>query len=122
MFKASVHDRDDVNDIIKFTMLISYLRGNARDAIEGISLTADNYAVAIKTLEDHFSNDDLVEQNLRRQLINLPHPKHDAKQLRDFLTKWNNITGQLETLMGKPTGDPLEGEIILKCLPDETLI
>ncbi|XP_068228117.1 uncharacterized protein [Palaemon carinicauda] len=66
MFKASVHERDDVNDIIKFTMLISYLRGNACEAIEGISLTADNYDVAIKTLEDRFSIDGLVEQNLRR--------------------------------------------------------
>ncbi|XP_068243715.1 uncharacterized protein [Palaemon carinicauda] len=124
MERSPLHhiESDDVNDIINYTMLISYLRGNAREAIEGISLTADNYAVAIKTLEDRFSNDDLVEQNLRWQLFNLPYPKHDANQLKDFLTKWNNITGQLETLTGKPTGDPLEGEIILKCLSDETLI
>ncbi|XP_068243740.1 uncharacterized protein [Palaemon carinicauda] len=120
VFKAVIHDRQDMHDIIKFTMLNSYLRGRAREAIAGLAITPANYAMALTQLQDRFSDVEKLEQDLRRQLLDLPHPEHDAEQLIDFLNKWDIISQQLVTLTGQAGGGPYEKEIVIRCLSDET--
>ena len=52
-FKAIV-DMSDLPDISKFTYLQSLLEGEAKSAIEGLSLTSTHYAIACKLLEERF--------------------------------------------------------------------
>ncbi|XP_068246824.1 uncharacterized protein [Palaemon carinicauda] len=120
IFKAVVHDRKDMNDVVKFTMLNGYLRGRAREAIAGLAITPANYAVALDQLQDRFSNAAKLEQSLRRRLLDLPRPQHDADQLTDFLNAWNNVSQQLVTLTGQPGGGPYEKEIVIRCLSAKT--
>ena len=42
-FEATVDIKDDLSDIEKFTYLQGYLRGSALEAINGLTLTSDNY-------------------------------------------------------------------------------
>ncbi|XP_064088331.1 uncharacterized protein LOC135202801 [Macrobrachium nipponense] len=121
VFKAVIHDRQDMNDVIKFTMLNSYLKGKARETVEGLAITPANYTAAISLLKTRFSNVGKLEENLRNRLLSLPHPEHDAEQLMDFLMKWNSIVHQLDALPGIMSGDSNEKAIIKRCLSKETL-
>ncbi|XP_066941015.1 uncharacterized protein [Macrobrachium rosenbergii] len=121
VFKAVIHDRQDMDDVIKFTMLNSYLKRRARETVEGLAITPANYPVAVNAVQTRFSNIGKLEQNLRNRLLNLPHPEHDAEQLTDFHIKWNNVTQQLETLTGNKSGDSNEKAIIMRCLSKKTL-
>ncbi|XP_064120771.1 uncharacterized protein LOC135225369 [Macrobrachium nipponense] len=87
-----------MNDVIKFTLLTSYLKGKARETVEGIAITTANYTAAINLLKTRFSNVGKLEENLRNRLLSLPHPEHDAEQMMDFLMKWNSIVHQLDAL------------------------
>ncbi|XP_064090686.1 uncharacterized protein LOC135204402 [Macrobrachium nipponense] len=118
---AVIHDRQDMNDVIKFTMLTSYLKGKARETVEGLAITPANYSPAINLLKTRFSNVGKLEENLRNRLLSLPHPEHDAEQLMDFLMKWNSIVHQLDALPGITSGDSNEKAIIKRCLSKETL-
>ncbi|XP_064088210.1 uncharacterized protein LOC135202647 [Macrobrachium nipponense] len=120
VFKAVIHDRQDMNDVIKFTMLNSYLKGKARETVEGLAITPANYTAAISLLKTRFSNVGKFE-NLRNWLLSLLHPEHDAEQLVDFLMKWNSIVHQLDALPGITSGDSNEKGIIKQCLSKETL-
>ncbi|XP_064105087.1 uncharacterized protein LOC135214682 [Macrobrachium nipponense] len=121
VFKEVIHDRQDMNDVIKFTVLTSYLKGKARETVDGLAITPANYTAAIFLLKTRFFNVGKLEENLRNRLLSLPHPKHDAEQLMDFLMKWNSIVHQLDALPGITSGDSNEKAIIKRCLSKETL-
>ena len=55
-FSATVHENNDVSQVDKFNYLRSLLDGVAASAIEGFSLTKENYDAAIKLLKDRFAN------------------------------------------------------------------
>ena len=42
-FKASIYDSTELSDVVKFTYLVSLLRGSAKEVITGLSLTSANY-------------------------------------------------------------------------------
>ena len=50
-FKAIIDSRSDIDDVNKFSYLQSLLRDEAKACVQGLSLTADNYAIAKNLLE-----------------------------------------------------------------------
>ena len=46
-YKSAVHDNESLSDIDKFTYLQSLVSRSAKDAIDGLPLTADNYSEAV---------------------------------------------------------------------------
>ncbi|KRY30850.1 hypothetical protein T01_4618 [Trichinella spiralis] len=50
-FEANVHKRSDLDNATKFTYLLSSTEGTARNAIEGIPLTPENYIQAVDFLK-----------------------------------------------------------------------
>ncbi|KRZ02620.1 hypothetical protein T11_725 [Trichinella zimbabwensis] len=59
-FEASVHKRSDLDNATKFTYLLSSTEGTARNAIEGIPLTPENYTQAVDILKKRFGRPRLV--------------------------------------------------------------
>ena len=59
-FSAAVHEYDDISQVDKFNYLRSLLDGVAASAIEGFSLTKENYEAAIKLLKDRFANTQII--------------------------------------------------------------
>ncbi|KRY17347.1 hypothetical protein T12_7757, partial [Trichinella patagoniensis] len=53
-FEANVHKRRDLDNATKFTYLLSNTDGTARNAIEGIPLTPENYSQAVDILKKRF--------------------------------------------------------------------
>jgi hypothetical protein len=54
-FRAAIGDTD-LPAVSKLTYLLSYLEGDARNALSGMSCTAENYEVALKILKERFGN------------------------------------------------------------------
>ena len=63
--------------MIKFTTLKSHLKDRALRTIEGLSVTGDNYAIAVATLQDQFGNKDKLVSSLIREFQNLSIPHHN---------------------------------------------
>uniref|UniRef100_A0A1X7V6B0 Uncharacterized protein n=1 Tax=Amphimedon queenslandica TaxID=400682 RepID=A0A1X7V6B0_AMPQE len=55
-YKASIHDNTDISDVVKFTYILSLLRGSAREAVAGLSLTLANYKEAVDILCKRFGD------------------------------------------------------------------
>jgi hypothetical protein len=58
--ESAVHNNSALSNIDKFTYLKSLVARSARDAIEGLPLTASNYEEAIGILQKQFGNKQLI--------------------------------------------------------------
>ena len=70
-FDVAVHSRSDLADIQKYTYLKSYLTGEAKRAIQGISYDKDNYQNAIDALTARFGNKQLRISAHMKELQNV---------------------------------------------------
>ena len=88
-FHASVHSDTSISQVIKFTYLRSLLQGTALAAIDGLSLTNDNYEDALTILNERFGNKQLlISTNIERLLEIKPVASIDnAARLRDVYNK-----------------------------------
>ena len=58
-FEVAIDSREDLTDVQKFTYLKSYLVGEAKNAILGLSLDKNNYSKAVEVLKSRFGNKQL---------------------------------------------------------------
>ena len=94
-FTATVHDRD-ISDVHKFTYLQSALRGPAREAIRGISCTAENYKSAMTILTERFGDPSLLISLYSDKLMHLPSLKtNSVVAFRDLLTSFESCLREI---------------------------
>ena len=86
-FECAVHSNKRLTNIEKFNYLKAKLHGDAAHAISGISLSNDNYIVAIKILQERFGKTQEVIDLHYNALINLQNSDNTTKGLRCFLDK-----------------------------------
>ena len=55
-FESTIHDNGQLRDVDKFKYLISYLEGEAKEAIAGIAVTSANYCRALNRLQERFGD------------------------------------------------------------------
>ncbi|GFX64673.1 integrase catalytic domain-containing protein [Trichonephila clavipes] len=70
-FKSAVHENSSLNDVDKFSYLKSVVTSDAELAIRGLTLTSENYAKAIKILENRFGRKELIVDFHINRLLNL---------------------------------------------------
>ncbi|GFV23479.1 integrase catalytic domain-containing protein [Trichonephila clavipes] len=70
-FKSAVHENLSLNDVDKFSYLKSVVTSDAELAIRGLTLTSENYAKAMKILENRFGRKELVVDFHMNRLSNL---------------------------------------------------
>ena len=63
--------------------------------IAGLSITDDNYSVVIQILKDRYGDSTRQTQVLLQKFHSLPTPKHNSKDLRNFLTEYRKIKAQI---------------------------
>ena len=63
--------------------------------IKGLPNTDHNYAVAVKLLTDRYGDETKQTHVLPQKFHNLPSPKHNAKDLRSFLTEYRKVREQM---------------------------
>ena len=70
-FDASVNSNETLEEITKFTYLKSFLKGQSLSAIQGLSLTSENYKEAVKILSDRYGNKQLLITSHMDKLMNI---------------------------------------------------
>ena len=119
-FKATVHD-SDLPVISKFSYLLSLLHGEARQAVQDLSMTADHYNMACQILEDRFGRKERIIFTHVQKLLHVTIPSKCSmsilwKLYDDLLTH----TRSLESLGidGDKYGVILT-PLISSCLPQD---
>ena len=75
--------------------LLQSLEGEPREMIPGLSHTDDNYRIALESLHDQYTDPIQQTEVLLQNFFNLPSPRHNAKELREFLTEYRKIREQM---------------------------
>ncbi|XP_060531489.1 uncharacterized protein LOC132705075 [Cylas formicarius] len=102
-FDARVHTVPHLKAIDKFNLLVSCLKGVARDAIDHLDITADNYTIAYDLLKERFNNVRVIASNLCNNLECSPKLTSDnSKELRSLLDTFSKNVAALQKL-GLPT-------------------
>ena len=83
-FEVSVHDKDSLSDAEKLVYLQHALKGGAaKQAIEGLSRSGDQYAEAVESLKDRYNRPRLIHQSHVRMIVEAPSLKDGSgKELR----------------------------------------
>ncbi|XP_055623062.1 uncharacterized protein LOC129766519 [Toxorhynchites rutilus septentrionalis] len=104
-FESLVHNNHDLSDVQKFYYLKSTLRGEAFNLIEKISVTSDNYSVALKVLTDRYQNKNVLIRNHIESLFLVEKVKKECPRLLTrLLGDFENNLGILEKLGEKVDG------------------
>ena len=69
IFNSMVHDVDSYNDLTKMIYLVSSLKGNVAHVVKGLAVSASNYPVARKALEERYGRKDLIIQSHVQYLL-----------------------------------------------------
>ena len=98
-FKSSVDENESLSDVHKLNYLISSLEGQAFKALEGLDITAENYANAKKVLKDRFGKTQQIISAHMKELLNLQNcPNGTTGQLRAIYDRINVHIRGLESL------------------------
>ncbi|GFX47419.1 integrase catalytic domain-containing protein [Trichonephila clavipes] len=121
-FKSAVHENSSLNDVDKFSYLKSVVTSDAELAIRGLTLTSENYAKAIKIVENRFGRKELIVDFHMNRLLNLTpvRKSFDVIALRNLYDQLEiNIRG-LESLEISPDSySCLLLPIIMKAIPPD---
>ena len=121
-FDVAVNQDDNLPDIQKFTYLKSFLTGEAERAIQGLSLTKENYKNAVQILKTRFGNKQSRISAHMKELRNLKtvNSINDILSMRSmFDTLEFNINNLKELECDVMTYGSLLIGIIFDRIPDE---
>ncbi|GBM37677.1 hypothetical protein AVEN_138330-1 [Araneus ventricosus] len=71
-FRVAIHDSTSLSKVEKFNYLRSYLSANALRAIEGFSISDENYDSVVEILKNRFCRRDIIIHAHMNKLPNLP--------------------------------------------------
>ena len=120
-FCSLIDSRQDIDAVIKFTLLRTYLRGAAFKTVEGLAITSSNYSVALQLLKSRFADETRLLQQLHLDLLNIQSPAHNLSELTEFRLTFEKLLLQIETLTKSPCRDYLIKDIVAKRLAPKTL-
>ena len=108
-FRTNVDVRDDLERSTKFIYLAQSLVGEPKEMISGLAITDDNYTIAVHILRDRYDNASKQTNVLLQKFHSLPTPKHNPKDLQNFLTEYRKIKTQLSHVL-----DFQQSELVVK--------
>ena len=120
-FENAVHNNKKLSNIEKFNYLKSKLSGEAYRAILGLTLSKENYEIAIDILKERFGNNQEVIDLHYNQMINLFPATNTTSSLRGLLDKMERHLRSLEVLKQNINQDVFVSMIRAK-LPEEVLL
>ena len=108
-FRINVDVRDDLERSTKFIYLAQSLEGEPKEMIFGLAITDDNYTIAVHILRDRYDNATKQTNVLLQKFHSLPTPKHNPKDLQNFLTEYRKVKTQLAHVL-----DFQQSELVVK--------
>ena len=70
-FESSIHLKNNISDIDKFSYLRSFLSPRAEETVSGLTLTAENYAEAVDLLKKRYGNPQILINSYMEQFVSL---------------------------------------------------
>lgn len=90
-FKSLIHNNANISEIEKFHFLRGSLESNARDILQNLEITSDNYAIAWDILCERYDNESMLVNNYLKNLFGLPSMSResgsDLRKLLDGIIK-----------------------------------
>ncbi|XP_056016813.1 uncharacterized protein LOC130053512 [Ostrea edulis] len=120
-FDATINRNSKLSRIEKFNYLQSKLTGEAKAAISGMSLTHENYDVAIDIIQERFGDAQSVIHKHYMELINIQPVTNDTLSLRRLYDDLEKHMRSLEAWRQDVNQDVFVSMITSK-LPKETLL
>ncbi|KAK6763561.1 hypothetical protein RB195_024039 [Necator americanus] len=114
-FSILAHDKAQLDNSTKFSLLKSCLHGEAHQSIKGLAVTAANYSIAVDILRTHYDDTTTTRHIMYTQLANLP-ACHDVRNLQSFYAQMYALVRQYATYYDDGTEFAF-GAILLKKLP-----
>ena len=121
-FQAAVHSNTALSDVQKFTYLKSLVERTARDAISGLTLSADNYKEAVDILERRFGNKQKIIAKHMDLLINIDQvssANHVAALRRLYDQVESNVRSLSALGVSCDSYGSLLSSVLVKKLPPE---
>ena len=120
-FENAVHNNPKLSNIEKFNYLRSKLNGEAKRAIQGLTLSKENYGVAISILRERFGNEQEVIDLHYNKMINLSPATNRTSSLRSLLDSMEQHLRCLQVMKQNVNQDIFVSMIRAK-LPEEALL
>lgn len=120
-FESAVHTNENISEIDKFNYLKSKLVGEAESAVAGLTLSKENYSVAVKILHERFGNRQEAIDLHYNMLMDIRPPRNTNEDLRIFVDKIEKNIRSLEVLNQNGNQDVFVA-IIKKKLPPDVLL
>ena len=118
-FDSAIHSNTDIANIDKFNYLKSLIERPAARAIQGLTLTNDNYDTAVKILEERFGKRQQIVSAHMDELLKIPSCTNDkAHSLRLVYDKISVHTRGLAAISANQYGRLLI-PVIMSKLPNE---
>ena len=95
IFENLIHSRVDISNMVKFHYLLTCLQDELKELIKGLQVTDANYLAAFQMLQLRFDDPNKVKQILIHRFNNLPNPHHNLADLKNFVTKVNQLYLQI---------------------------
>jgi hypothetical protein len=122
MFKAIIHENDNLPEIQKFHYLKSSLAGEGERLISNLPMTASNYTIALKSLVERYENKHLIAASHIRQLLGLKQlHKESAGNFAELVNAISNNVNALQALdIQASLSDVIISQIIAEKLDSTT--
>lgn len=97
LFETFVHNNSEYQTVVKFSYLRAYLEGEPLKIITNLTLSDDNYNLALKLLDNRYSNRRIIAQSHFDQLWDMQKAVFgDEKSIRQVLSIITESVGALK--------------------------
>lgn len=121
LFVALVDQRANLCATDKLHYLIGCLKGPAADAVRGITVCAENYALVWSTLSNRFNRPRLVATSLVDKLLRAsPVTQESLTELNNFMCLFSEGISLLDALKIPNMGSFILFSVAFRCLPMST--
>ncbi|XP_064462615.1 uncharacterized protein LOC135373322 [Ornithodoros turicata] len=114
-FDSTINSNPSISKVDKFKYLKSYLIEKAATAVSGLSLTAENYDVALMLLKERFNRRNLIIDEHMSRLLNLPKVG-DSGQARKLRELYDEVTTEVRSLEALNVPHTSYGVLLLSAL------
>lgn len=124
-FKSAIHDNEELNNVDKFTYLKGLLKGSAQIAIQGLTITDENYSLALQILENRYGKKEMLIRSHINKLLNLSPVRSSSnlKELRNLYDACEIHIRSLKSLgIELQTYGSLLFPIITKLIPEGVIL
>ncbi|XP_065213543.1 uncharacterized protein LOC135840790 [Planococcus citri] len=117
MFKIGVHDCKEFDEVMKFSHLKSTLRGEAKQAVEGLGKIGNNYEKAIAELKRRFGDPTKLAAAFYDDIKTLP-PNYETNGQRPTFDSIQKSLANLESIGSSIDQENLKSTVLSKFSKD----